>query len=344
MTAHTEDDAEQDPVQDGAALFKPGGAFFHDVPDTPPALWGEGGDVLWAEGEALIITGPQGIGKTTLMHQLVRARLGLQDDVLSYPVRPGNRVLLLAMDRPAQTRRAGHRIFAKDEPAYLNEHLVVWEGPPPYDMAKNTDILALMCARAGAGTVVVDSIKDAAVGLSDDVVGAGYNRARQKALAEGVQILESHHLVKRGPNGAPPNTLADVYGSTWITSGAGSVVLLWGEAGDPIVTFRHLKQPMHEVGPLRLSHDHAAGVTDLQHSTDLLALVQATGTSGLTAQRAAEEMFEAKTPTRAQKEKARRKLDKLTDSGHLTRIDGARGRGDSGRPTVYFLAVRSPGE
>jgi hypothetical protein len=34
-----------------------------------------------------------------------------------------------------------------------------------------------------------------------------------------------------------------------ITAGAGSVVLLWGAAGDPIVEWRHLKQPAAEVGP-----------------------------------------------------------------------------------------------
>ncbi|WP_405597593.1 AAA family ATPase [Streptomyces sp. NBC_01410] len=314
--------------------FKAGGAFFHDVPDTPPAVWGAGSDVLWAEGEALLIAAPQGVGKTTLAHQIIRARLGLQDGVLGYPVVPGRRVLLLAMDRPAQTRRAGNRIFAKDDPVFLNEHLVVWEGPPPFDLARHTDILAAMCDRAKADTVVIDSIKDAAIGLADDAVGAGYNRARQKALAEGVQVMENHHVVKRGPNGAAPNTMADIYGSTWITSGAGSVVLLWGEAGDPVVSFRHLKQPMDEVGPFQLVHDHAAGLTTVLHSADLLELAGLGSVHGLTSAGAAEAIFETKKITPAQKMKARRKLDKLVNSGHLARIEPK----TPGEPTRYYLA------
>jgi hypothetical protein len=316
---------EAEQSQEDITSFKAGGSFFHDVPDTPPAIWGQGSEVLWAEGEALLVAAPQGVGKTTLAHQIIRARLGLQDGVLGYPVRPGKRVLLLAMDRPSQTRRAGARIFGKDDPAYLNEHLTVWEGPPPYDFAKRTDILAAMCERAKADTVVIDSIKDAAIGLSDDAVGAGYNRARQKALAEGVQVFEAHHMIKRGPNGAVPNTMADIYGSTWITSGAGSVVLLWGEAGDPLVSFRHLKQPMDEVGPFHLVHDHEAGTTAIQHSADLLELARAAGTHGLTAATAAEAIFETKKPTDAQKEKARRRLRKLVDQGHLIRVEGTPG-------------------
>ncbi len=61
----------------------------------------------WVEGEALLIVGPSGVGKTTLTGQLVRARMGLGDGlVLGMPVSPGRRVLYLAMDRPAQIARA----------------------------------------------------------------------------------------------------------------------------------------------------------------------------------------------------------------------------------------------
>ncbi|MFJ4867777.1 AAA family ATPase [Streptomyces sp. NPDC088757] len=330
---------QEEPAEDlSATSFKAGGSFFHDVPKTPPAVWGAGSDVLWAEGEALLIAAPQGVGKTTLAHQLIRARLGLQDSVLGFPVAPGKRVLLLAMDRPSQTRRAGARIFGQDDPKYLNEHLVVWEGPPPFDLAKRTDILAAMCDRAKADTVIIDSIKDAAIGLSDDAVGAGYNRARQKALAEGVQVQELHHLVKRGPNGSAPNTIADIYGSTWITSGAGSVVLLWGEAGDPVISLRHLKQPMDEVGPFQLLQDHSAGITSIQHSADLLDMARAGGVHGLTATAAAEVLSETKKVTPAHREKARRRLEKLVAAGQLVRVDPT----GPGEPARWYLARADP--
>ncbi|MGW7440609.1 AAA family ATPase [Streptomyces sp. NPDC054849] len=324
------------PAEDSVSLFKPGGAFFHDVPETPAAVWGAGGEVLWAEGEALLIAAPQGTGKTTVAHQLIRARLGLQDDVLGFPVALGKRVLLLAMDRPAQTRRAGNRIFSGDDPKYLNEHLVVWEGPPPYDLSKQTDILAAMCEKAKADTVVVDSLKDAAIGLSEDAVGAGYNRARQKALAEGVQVLELHHNRKAGANGAAPNTMSDIYGSTWITSGVGSVILIWGEAGDPVVSFRHLKQPMDEVGPFQLVHDHAAGTTNVMQGIDLLELVRRSGPEGVTTTAAAEHIFETRKPTAAEKEKARRRLEKLVKAELLTRIEPM----FTGLSATYHLAAK----
>lgn len=316
-------------------LFKRGGSLILDVPETPVAIWGDGEHVIWAEGEALMIAAPQGVGKTTVALQVVRARLGLQSKVLGYSVaHSGGRVLYLAMDRPAQMYRAARRLFSEDDRRVLDEHLAVWPGPPPYDMAQRRDILAVMAKKAGADTVVIDSLKDAAIGLSDDVVGAGYNRARQQALQEGVQILELHHTVKKGTNGAAPDDLAGVYGSTWLTSGAGSVVSLWGEAGDPVVMWRHLKQPSTEVGPFRVVHDHRTGVSEVEQNVDVFGLVRRTGVLGLTALEYAIALFERPTPTRAQKEKARRRLDRKVDDGYLSRVDGTTG----GTPARYFLA------
>jgi hypothetical protein len=78
----------------------------------------------------------------------------------------------------------------------LHEHRTVWQGPPPGDLAKYPSLLLELCKQACADAVIVDSLKDAAVGLSADEVGAGYNRARQNACAAGVQVLELHHLRK----------------------------------------------------------------------------------------------------------------------------------------------------
>lgn len=322
--------------------FVSGARFVLDVPETPPAVWGEGSDVLWAEGEALMIAAPQGVGKTTLAFQLVRARLELQPDVLGYKVAPTrSKVLYLAMDRPSQAQRAAARLFREDDQVLLGQRLVVWTGPPPGDMAQDPTILAEMCKQAGADTVVVDSLKDAAVGLSGDDIGAAYNRARQLAIAEGVQILELHHTRKAGSNGTEPNTIADVYGSTWLTSGAGSVISLYGSPGDPIVSFRHLKQPMNEVGPFRVLHDHAAGTSSVAHGVDLLELVKARGVEGLTVEDAAKSMFEKSSPNAADREKARRKLEKLIDAGILIR----RGGTAKTAAAVYVLKAReTPGE
>lgn len=316
---HEDDYAAADTPDDDrdlAARMLNGAAFILDQPSEVPTVWGRGTNVLWAQGEALIIAGGSGVGKTTLATQIVRARLGLQDDVLGLPVAPtASRVLYLAMDRPAQAQRAMSRLFGAADRDVITERMRCWKGPPPMDVAKEPSTLLRMCAQAGADTLVIDSVKDAAVGISEDAVGAGYNRARQSCLAEGIEVLELHHNVKRGADGKPPTSIADVYGSTWITAGAGSVIGLHGEPGDPVVSFRHLKQPADEVGPWQLVHDHDAGVTEVQGEVDLVAL--ATQMGSVTVAGAAAAIFGVKAPTKAHVEKARRRLQALVKKGQL---------------------------
>jgi len=260
--------------------------------------------------------------------------------VLGLPVAPARKVLYLAMDRPQQIARALSRHVSAEHRAILAEHLAVWKGPPPADLAKHPSALLALAAQAGADVAVLDSLKDAAIGLSEDEVGAGYNRARQLLLAHGVEVAELHHTRKPGAGGTSTPSLSDVYGSTWITSGAGSVLLLAGEPGDPIVDMRHLKQPAGEVGPYRLLHDQDTGAMTVEHSTDLLAIARASGAEGLTAKRAAVAMFEKEIPTRAQIEKVRRKLDQLVKDGLLVREDGQVGP-EGGKPTATWHPVGS---
>jgi hypothetical protein len=317
-----------------------GAAFILDAPNTVPCIWGRGDEVIWAEGESLTIAGPPGVGKTTLSGQLVRARLGLLGTLLGYPVEPtSGRVLYLAMDRPSQIARSLRRHFHEDERATLEERLVVWKGPPPGDVARHTGTLLGLAKLAGADTIVIDSLKDAALGLTDDEVGAAYNRARQLAVREGVQLVELHHTVKHGQSGARPTTLQDVYGSTWIIAGTGSVVLLWGAAGDPIVDWYHLKQPAAEVGPLQIIHDHDAGRSDVWRGTDLVNIAVASGSHGLTV-RAASALFNTEKPTPSEIHKAARRLNSLVGDGRLIpRESGPNPRG--GKPEkVYFAAAR----
>lgn len=218
----------------------------------------------------------------------------------------------------------------------LDDRLVFWEGPPPHDLAKHPEVLWQMADEAGADTVIVDSLKDAAVGLSEDEVGAGLNRAIQHAIAEGVEVAALHHQ-RKGQGGARPKTLEDVYGSTWITAGAGSVILLWGVAGDLIVDLEHLKQPAASVGPFKIEHDHDSGTSSVHRGFDTLRYLRMQHT-GATALEVSRIMFEKLDPSDNQQRKARRNLDRLCKTGLARRDEPAAG-GDGGtKPARYHAS------
>ena len=88
-------------------------------------------------------------------------------------------------------------------------------------------MLAAIAEHHDAAVVFIDSLKDAALGLSNDEVGAAWNRARQHVLAAGRELCELHHPVKRGPNGALVKDINDVYGSAWLTNGCGPSSCYW---------------------------------------------------------------------------------------------------------------------
>jgi replicative DNA helicase len=320
-----------------------GADFLFDVPSRPPSIWGDGDDVLWCRGEALMIAGPQGVGKTGVGGQLIRALLGLAGDVLGFPIAPAiGRVLYLAMDRPEQARRSLARMYSPDDREKLRDRLRFWTGPPPADFAASPEALVNMAREHCAEYVLIDSIKDAAVGLSKDEVGAGYNRARQLALSCGIQLVELHHMVKSGRDGGPPRTLADVYGSTWLTAGVGSVLLLWGDAGDPVVELSQLKSPIAEIAPMQILHDRGTGLSRRFNDPDrdVVLLARACGAAGITIAQAAKAMFGADSPSSAQKEKARRHLNSLTEKGLLVALPGIGGSGHAAGTT--WLAGARP--
>ena len=338
---HPDDPGPQDPdPQDTPDRALPGGEFlFGHQYDDGPALWGNGSTVLWSPGEPLMIAAYQGLGKTTLAGQLTRALLGLGDgDVLGFPVTDtAAHILWLAMDRPKQIRRSLRRQFTPDETTVLNDRLTVWPGPPAADLAAHPTLLLALALQHHADVVFIDSLKDAALKLSSDETGAAWNRAAQHLLVADRELCVLHH-----PRKLPHNeqnrrlTIEDIYGSTWITNGCGSVILLDGAPGDPIIEFRHLKQPNEEVGPFRLAHNPHTGRLSIEHELDLVALVGRKGAAGLVPKDAARALFDTDDPTRADVEKARRKLDKLVP-GVLYRRDGQRG-GVERMPSTYFLA------
>jgi hypothetical protein len=330
-----------------AARILPGGCIL-DEPETPPALWGDGDAILWAEGESLIIAGPDGTGKTTLAGHLIRARLGIGDDntVLGMPVTPGKRnTLYLAMDRPRQARRSLRRLFTTADRDILDDKLRLWQGPPPADLARWPTMLATLAELADADTIVVDSLKDAALKLSEDETGSGWNRARQLAIDAGAELIELHHPRKAQSDNKKPSKLEDLYGSRWITSGAGSVISLWGDPGDLVVEFTHLKAPAAQAGPWQMGIDPAAGTVHLeQPAVDLVEQIRHRGGHGITATIAASLLFGTDKPTASQVKKAGYRLDKKVADGVLSKRPGERGGGQDRAVTTWFLAAAESGE
>lgn len=308
-----------------------GGSWLLDTPDSPPALWGDGDQVLWAAGEPLLICAPTGVGKTTITQQLVFARLGaLEPSLLGLPVAVDHRrVVYVAADRPAQAARSGRRMIDERHRDLLDDRLIIWQGPLPFRIQSDPPALMDWLVDLGAGTVVIDSLKDVAVGLAEDAVGAAVNQALQHVVAAGIEPVALHHQ-RKSQDGRKPRALDDVYGSTWLTAGAGSVVLLWGDPGDPVVELTHLKQPAAEVGPLTVHHDHDRGRSTVPGPVDLLDVAA----RGVTATEAAQRIYDTSSPNRNQVERARRRLEKLADLGQVTREKAQ----DVTTPVTYWLA------
>lgn len=312
------------------------GSVVLDAPERVPAIWGSGDEVLWAEGEPLVIAGPPGVGKTTLAQQVALARAGVLPDlnVLNYPVEPrgDGRTLYVNADRPRQALRSMRRMVSPTRGTReLLDGLCFWDGPP-FTLADPEDLAAFLYENA-IGTVVLDSIKDVAGDVSEGKVGAEFNRAVQTLIAAGIEVLAIHHSRKGQEGNRKPKRLDDLYGSTWIAAGAGSVVYLYGEAGDPIVELLHLKQPAAPVGPLTVAHDHLRGRSTAAGG-NARELVEA-APEGVSIKAVAESLFATVEPSRAQVEKARRQLDRLVREGFAEKVEGD---GDKAPATFRALA------
>jgi hypothetical protein len=309
-----------------------GGHFLFDLyeEDGPP-IWGRGSEIIWPEGEPFMLAGNQGVGKSTLAQQLVLARMGVRpSEFLGYPVRPvrrGYKVLYLAMDRPRQIARSFRRMVTEKDRNLLNRRLVVWRGPLSHlNVAKDPFALAQWIDESHPKVcdVVVDSLKDLAVGLNSDDVGAAVNSALQELVATNRDVLVLHHNRKGQVGNKNPNKLDDVYGSNWLTAGCGSVAFISGDPGSPAVEFRHLKQPADIVGPLDILHEHSRGISRASDAKlDVLGAVSAKGKDGASLSEIALTVYHAN--GKAEQARARRRLDKLVAEGVVQHEQGAAG-------------------
>jgi adenylate kinase len=326
-----------------AALTKirPGGTFILDAPRDIEPVWGHHAEVAWAAGEPCILTGPTGVGKTTVAHQLVERLVRITGTpVLGLPVRQAKKVLYLACDRPRQIQRAFARRYDEEHRELLDAHLAVHDGYLPAMVDQSPTLLAELVVAVEADVVIVDSLKDVATELEKGPNAIAINQSLQLACQAGADVLVLHHQRKAQADNKRPKAIDDLYGNTLIPSGAGSVLLLWGAPGDLAVELHHLKRPAEEIGPLRLVHDHTLGVTTVDEEGRIDLLDLAVRLRGVTVARAAETLFATDKPNRNEVEKARYQLGRLVTAGLLTRADEATPGG--GKPTTVYRPVAPP--
>ncbi len=323
-----------EPISDGddpgdqVSLYEVGGVIF-DTPAIPEALWGAGSEVLAAMGEATLIHSATGIGKTTLAQRIALASIGIGPaEVLGYPVRQiEGRLLYVAADRPAQAKRSMRRMVTTDDRCVL-DGLLVWESHRRLRITpEHPEAIYEAAIAVGATLVILDSVKDLVAQVATDEAGQTYNDAVQTCVANGVEVIALHHPRKPSSDGRTTLTLSDVYGSTWITAGAGSVITLDGNAGEGVAKLRQLKMPAEKVGPFDIDFDYDTGSVSTIGRRDLTEWFARVKT-GTTAE-ATQYLLGKPNATPVEKKKVRRKLIRLEEDGYLTRSS------NSGEMTVW---------
>lgn len=319
-----------------------GGDFILNEPDQVPALWGHHDLVVWPEGEGLMIAGQQGVGKTTIGQQLVLHRIGVRvGPFLGLPVAPAEgRVLYLAMDRPRQAARSFNRMVTSDDRKLLNERLTIWKGPLPIDLLADRHAFARWCIRRcpDVSAVVVDSVKDLAAGVSKDEVGSALNLAWQELIASEIDLILLHHGRKAQQGAQRGKTIDDIYGSTWLTSGLGSVLLLDGDPGAELVNAYHVKQPAEVVADFVIRHDAARGVST-RHGDEVPSIeeqIADAGVRGLTAKEIA--VVQEGSDKDAAVRKVKRRLEPFISKGSIRKEVGGK-TALGAEPTRYVSAA-----
>lgn len=232
-------------------------------------IWGHavpGGVMGWASNQGLIIAGPPGTGKSTIALQVALRRTGiLGGEVLGMPVRSDDHPLVyLALDRADQIRQSIRRMVPDDaDPDAVGRLLMIDNLPPTVDLRQPDTFIAWLRTFKASG-VVVDSAKDLGFDLNDSSEGQAFNFLVQATLRAGIEILVTHHSRKVPRGDRKPLTLNDLHGSQWVAAGAGSVLMLDGEAGPQAKRLVHVKPLTVPMPPLLLELNTSTGELSYQ--------------------------------------------------------------------------------
>ena len=345
-------DAKRRATSDTSASSEPlGGDWVFDGPELGSGLWGnDKGDVVQAEGEALLICGPIGAFKSTLDQHLLLAELGLRsENLLGMDVKPlaeDEKILYIAADRPVQLARGLRRMVAeKEHRGVLNRRLIVRQRPPDLGRTDPDDFLRWIEKQGeDIGSVHIDSLKDTATGIEKADGGQAIS-ANLRAVARDRRSTTVHHNRGATAENKKPKKIDDIYGSVWIPAGMGGVVQCWGTSGELEVEVSSLKTPAGRLAPLRMKVDLPTGSISVVEEVDLLDVFRVGDI--ITAKDAAKKLYEIAEPERADVERARRELRKHDRTESIPETNPAKWRvrpQDSVRAQMFGPLPASPGE
>jgi replicative DNA helicase len=186
--------------------------------------------------------------------------------------------------------------------------------------------LLRLAVQAGCegGAVVIDSIKDVVPKISSDESGGAFNGAMQLCIVNGIDVLSLHHPRKGNQeNKRTKLSLDDVYGSTWVTAGQGSVIALNGIAGTGTAAFSHLKQPADEISGFDVSFDYDLGTVTTIGNRDIREYLSSLQGRGVSTAQVVGFVTRGTSYTEATRKRVLRRLNRLAEYGDINRSGDA---------------------
>jgi replicative DNA helicase len=142
----------------------------------------------------------------------------------------------------------------------------------------------------------------------------------QDCVVNGVDVVSLHHPRKTN-QANPQKSLAvdDVYGSTWVTAGQGSIIALNGTPGSGVAKFRHLKHPVDEVAGFDIEIDYATGSVSAVGTRSVVDFLEAQAGGPVSTPEIIAYVEGTPDYTPARAKAIHRQLDRLVTAGAVTK-------------------------